>query len=150
MSATLPPFGHFANATLSAELATTPVTGPVPNGWVEDRETGNWIPNPVAVGPTPSPIYEVTYKCHLHVSQDPQLNRVVGINSTTFFLEGMLLDPWEFDPQIVPNQRFTATYNGLEGWFELLPEQTTLPDFKQFIGTRIVGIFRVAGAGKTS
>lgn len=149
MSAILPPFGHFANATLTAELATTPVPGPTPNGWIEDPATGNWIPNPATSGPTPSPVYEVTYKCHLHVSRDPQLNRTAGVNSTTFFLEGMLLDPWQFDPQVAPNQLFDAKFNGLEGWFELLPEQTTLPEFRQFLGTRITGIFRVAGAGKT-
>lgn len=149
MSAILPPFGHFANATLTAELAATPVPGPTPNGWVEDAATGNWVPSPVDIGSTASPIYEVTYKCHLHISRNPQLNRVAGANSTTFPLEGMLLDPWQFDQQIAPNQLFTATFNNLEGWFELLPEQSVLPDFKSTIGTRISGIFRIGGAGKT-
>lgn len=149
MSAIHPPFGHFANATLKAALATDPVSSLTPDGWVEDKKTGNWIPNPVDNDSTPSPIYEVTYKCHLHITKSPQLDRDAGVNSTTFYLEGMLIDPWEFDPRIVPNQRFDATFNNLEGWFELLPNQSVLPDFSQFIGTRINGIFRIAGTGKT-
>jgi hypothetical protein len=149
MSASLPAFGHYANATLVAQLATTPVPGSTPNGWIEDAATGNWIPNPAASGATPSPVYEVIYKCHLHVSRNPQIEKAAGVNITSFNLEGMLLDPWQFDQQIVPNQLFSANFNGLEGWFELLPEQTTLPEFRQFLGTRICGIFRAAGAGKT-
>lgn len=149
MSALLAAYEPFANATLSVDLAVAPLeTGSV-TGWIIDPSTGNLVPNSQPEGNVPSPVTRQVYKAHLHLVRRPQLNRAAGIDSTTFYLEGMLLDPWQFDQLVQPNQVFDAVFNGLNGKYELLPEQSMLPEFKPTLGTRLSGIFRMAGAGQT-
>lgn len=148
MSAQDAAFEPFANATLTVELAVAPTSPEAAAGWVISPN-GNLIPSPVDVGPVPSPVYERSYRCHLHQIRNPQVEDSAGVNSTTFFLEGMLLNPWKFDDEVFPNQVFQATYNGLIGEFELFPEQHVLPEARSTLGTRISGTFRLAGAGQT-
>jgi hypothetical protein len=148
MSTGMGVYEPFANATLSVDLAAAPLESNGTVGWITDPETGNFIPNPVPDGGVRSPITRRTYSAHLHLARMPQLNREAGINSTTFFLEGKLLEPWQFDELIAPNQIFDAVYNGLTGKYELLPEQSMLPEFKSILGTRLYGIFRMTGAGQ--
>lgn len=150
MSTTLGAFEPFANATLSVDLAVAPLDDTETTGWIIDPNTGNLIPSPEPTGGVGSPITRRTYKAHLHLARMPQLNRAAGVNSTTFFLEGKLLDPWQFDDLIQPNQIFDAVYNGLTGKYELLPEQSMLPEYKSILGTRLYGIFRQSGAGQTT
>lgn len=150
MSAVLGPFEPFANATLTVDLAAAPLEDTEVTGWITDPDTGNLVPNPESDGDVDSPVFRKVYKAHLHLSRLPQLNRAAGVNSNTFYLEGMLLDPWQFDPLIQPNQIFDAVYNGLNGKYELLPEQSMLPEFKSILGTRLRGIFRMSGAGQHS
>jgi hypothetical protein len=141
-------FEPYANATLMADLAVAPLENTEVTGWITDPNTGNLTPNPEPEGVVGSPITRQTYTAHLHPVRMPELNREAGINSTTFYLEGKLLEPWQFDSLVTPNQIFEATYNGLIGKFELLPEQSVLPEYKSILGTRIYGIFRFSGAGQ--
>lgn len=150
MSTTLGAFEPFANATLSVDLAVAPLEDTENTGWITDPNTGNLIPNPEPDGEVGSPLTRRTYKAHLRLVRMPQLNREAGINSTTFYLEGKLLEPWQFDDLIAPNQIFDAVYNGLIGKYELLPEQSMLPEYKSILGTRLYGIFRLSGAGQTT
>lgn len=150
MSAQLGAYEPFANATLSVDVAVAPLQGTTATGWITDPTTGNLIPNPEPEGTTPSPISRRVYKAHLHLARTPQLTREAGVDSTTLYLEGMLLDPWQFDELIQPNQVFNAVFNGLRGKYELHPQQSTMPEFKSVLGTRLSGIFRMAGAGQTS
>lgn len=150
MSAILGAFEPFANATLTVDLAVAPLENTEASGWITDPQTGNLIPNPESDETVGSPVYTRTYKAHLHLSRLPQLNRAAGVNSNTFYLEGMLLDPWQFDSLVQPNQIFDAVYNGLIGKYELLPEQSMMPEFKSILGTRLRGIFRMSGAGQLS
>jgi hypothetical protein len=150
MSTTLGGFEPYANATLSVDLAVAPLENTEVTGWITDPNTGNFIPNPEPEGDVVSPITRRTYKAHLHPARMPQLHREAGINSTTFYLEGKLLDPWQFDDLIAPNQIFDAVYNGLIGKYELLPEQSMLPEYKSILGTRLHGMFRLSGAGQTT
>jgi hypothetical protein len=149
MSAQPTAFEPFANATLSVALADAPLETGTETGWGVDPQTGNLVPNSAPSGGVPSPITIRTYKAHLHLVRKPQLNRAPGTDSTTFYLEGMLLDPWQFDPLVQPNQIFDAVFNGLNGQYELLPEQSMLPGYKSVLGTRLSGIFRMSGAGQT-
>jgi hypothetical protein len=150
MSTTLSAFEPYANATLSVDLAVAPLEDTENTGWITDPRTGNLVPSPEPVGEVCSPVQRRIYKAHLHPSRLPQLNRAAGVNSTTFALEGLLLEPWQFDDLIQPNQIFDAVYNGLPGQYELLPEQSMLPEFKSILGTRLRGIFRMSGAGLTT
>ena len=142
-------FEPYANATLTVDLAVAPLDNNEVTGWITDPNTGNFIPNPEPEGDVDSPITRQIYKAHLHQVRIPQLNREVGVNSTTFYLEGKLLEPWQFDDLVAPNQIFDAVYNGLIGKYELLPEQSVLPAYKSILGTPIYGVFRMSGAGQT-
>jgi len=142
-------FGPFANATLTVDLAVAPYVQNQETGWITDPDTGNMIPNPVTQVGVAMPITRHVYSAHLHPSSTPQLIREAGVNSSQFILEGQLLDPWQFDELVAPNQIFDATYNGMNGKYELLPDRTMLPEFKSILGTRLYGIFRMSGAGQT-
>ena len=148
MSTILPSYEPYANAKLTVKLASAPYPWTGVNGWVRDSQTGNMVPSQEPIGLVDSPVYEVSYRCHLHLSRNPRLNRAAGVNSTTFALEGMLLSPREFDEMVAPNQVFDAQYNEVHGEFELLPEHSVLPEFRSFLGTRITGIFRMSGPGQ--
>lgn len=148
MSTTFSPFEPYANATLTVDVAVAPLEDTEITGWITDPETGNLIPSPEPIGEVGSPVTRRTYKAHLREARMPQLNRAAGVNSTTFFLEGKLLDPWQFDDLIKVNQIFDAVYNGLTGKYELLPEQSVLPEYKSILGTRLYGVFRLSGAGQ--
>lgn len=150
MSATLAAFEPFANATLSVDLAAAPLEDSENTGWIIDPTTGNLIPNPEPSGEIASPVTRQIYKAHLHVVRKPQLNRDAGVNSTEFYLEGLLLDPWQFDDLVRPNQIFDAVFNALIGKYELLPEQSMLPEYRSILGTRLYGVFRLSGAGQTT
>lgn len=152
MTTILPGYEPFANATLSVDLAMPPITPDTDGntGWVLDPVSGNTVPAATTVGEAESPIYKLTYRCHLHAARNPALKREVGVNSTTFPLEGQLLSPWKFDELIVPNQVFNAQYNNLHGTFELLPQQDVMPEFLSLLGTRLVGTFRLSGPGSPS
>lgn len=150
MSTTLGAFEPYANATLSVDLAVAPLEDTETTGWIIDPNTGNLIPSPEPTGGVGSPITRRTYKAHLHPVRTPQLNREAGVNSTDIYLEGLLLDPWQFDDLVDPNQIFDAVFNGLIGKYELLPEQSMMPEVKSILGTRLYGIFRQSGAGQTT
>lgn len=150
MSTTLAAFEPFANATLSVDLAVAPSGSTGNTGWINDPNTGNLIPNPEPSGGIASPVTRQIYKAHLHVVRKPRLDRAAGVNSTEFYLEGLLLDPWQFDDLVQPNQIFDAVFNALIGKYELLPEQSVLPEYRSILGTRLSGVFRLSGAGQTT
>lgn len=142
MSAVLPGFEPYANATLFAEVAEAASL----TGWTVDPSTGNPIPSSASAVNAQAPLRTVAYTAHLKNRGGPRYEKLTGADQTTLYLEGVLLNPWQFDELVKPNQLFRATYNGLSGTFELLPEHSILPEFNVFLGTRLYGVFRMAGA----
>jgi|1048.fasta_scaffold00331_10 hypothetical protein len=141
-------FVPYTNATLTVRLAQAPsAPGQINSGWITDPATGNFTFDQSTADQPNSLVEEFIYQAHLCVTQPPQYNRSLASDSSTFYLAGMLLNPWSFDPLIKPNQLFDCIWNRLSGTFEMLPEQSVLPDFQSILGTRLKGIFRITAAG---
>ena len=116
-----------ANATLMWSVAS---------GYALDSETGNYVA--VSTG--------VTYYATLKQKRNPQYDYLLGADNTAVYMEGRLTGPLALSG-ITPGSSATATVNGREGRFELLPNEQIAEHYWQFIGTPIRGIFRLVGKG---
>ena len=124
---TITGFEPFANATLS--FSTSGNTTSV------DSETGNVIPIVVTT----------TYTAYLSQKKLPTYLAEDGIDSTAIYLEGQLISPWSEGARLFPNSVAEATFQGVAGKFELLPQEKLIPRYKSWLGTPIRGIFKAYG-----
>ena len=116
-----------ANATLSWSVAS---------GYAVDSETGNYVA--LSSG--------VTYYASLQQKRNPQYDYLLGADNTAVYMEGRLTGPLALSG-ITPGSSASATINGREGRFELLPNEQIAEHYWQFLGTPIRGIFRLVGKG---
>ena len=116
-----------ANATLEWSVAS---------GYTVDTSTGNYIP--VSSG--------VVYYASLKQKTNPRYDYLLGADNTAVYMEGRLTGPLALSG-ITPGNSASATINGREGRFELLPNEQLLEHYWQFLGTPIRGIFRLVGKG---
>jgi hypothetical protein len=116
-----------ANATLVWQVAS---------GYAQDSETGNYVA--LSSG--------VTYYATLRQKQNPRFDYLLGADNTAVYMEGRLTGPLALSG-ITPGSSASATINGREGRFELLPNEQIAEHYWQFLGTPIRGIFRLVGKG---
>jgi hypothetical protein len=116
-----------ANATLEWSVAS---------GYTVDASTGNCIP--VSSG--------VVYYASLKQTTNPRYDYLLGADNTAVYMEGRLTGPLALSG-ITPGNSASATINGREGRFELLPNEQLVEHYWQFLGTPIRGIFRLVGKG---
>ena len=116
-----------ANATLVWSLASA---------YVVESGTGNYVP--IAAG--------VIYYATLKQKRNPQYDYLLGADNTAVYMEGRLTGPLVLSG-ITPGSSASATINGREGRFELLPNEQIAEYYWQFLGTPIRGIFRLVGKG---
>lgn len=116
-----------ANATLVWQVAS---------GYAVDITTGNYVGT--ASG--------ITYYATLKQKQNPRFDYLLGADSTAIYMEGRLTAPLALSG-ITPGSSASATINGREGRFELLPNEQIAEHYWQFLGTPIRGIFRLIGKG---
>jgi hypothetical protein len=116
-----------ANATLAWSVAS---------GYAVDSETGNYVA--LSSG--------VTYYASLRQKRNPQYDYLLGADNTAVYMEGRLTGPLALSG-ITPGSSATATINGREGRFELLPNEQIAEHYWQFLGAPIRGIFRLVGKG---
>lgn len=116
-----------ANATLEWSVAS---------GYTVDASTGNYIP--VSSG--------VVYYASLKQKTNPRYDYLLGADNTAVYMEGRLTGPLALSG-ITPGNSASATINGREGRFELLPNEQLVEHYWQFLGTPIRGIFRLVGKG---
>jgi hypothetical protein len=116
-----------ANATLEWSVAS---------GYAVDSSTGNYIP--VSSG--------VVYYASLKQKTNPRYDYLLGADNTAVYMEGRLTGPLALSG-ITPGHSASATINGREGRFELLPNEQLVEHYWQFLGTPIRGIFRLVGKG---
>jgi hypothetical protein len=76
-----------------------------------------------------------------------QYDHLLGADNTAVYMEGKLTNPLSFASGITPGSSASATINGREGRFELLPNEQIAEEYWQFLGTPIRGIFRLVGKG---
>ncbi len=116
-----------ANATLVWQVAS---------GYVLDNETGNYVA--LSSG--------VTYYATLKQKQNPRYDYLLGADNTAVYMEGRLTGPLALSG-VTPGSSASATINGREGRFELLPNEQIADHYWQFLGAPIRGIFRLVGKG---
>ena len=116
-----------ANATLAWSVAS---------GYAVDSETGNYVA--LSSG--------VTYYASLRQKRNPQYDYLLGADNTAVYMEGRLTGPLALSG-ITPGSSASATINGREGRFELLPNEQIAEHYWQFLGAPIRGIFRLVGKG---
>ncbi|CAB4154501.1 hypothetical protein UFOVP649_8 [uncultured Caudovirales phage] len=116
-----------ANATLEWNVAS---------GYTVDASTGNYIP--VSSG--------VVYYASLKQKTNPRYDYLLGADNTAVYMEGRLTGPLALSG-VSPGNSASATINGREGRFELLPNEQLVEHYWQFLGTPIRGIFRLVGKG---
>ena len=116
-----------ANATLEWNVAS---------GYTVDASTGNYIP--VSSG--------VVYYASLKPKTSPRYDYLLGADNTAVYMEGRLTGPLALSG-VSPGNSASATINGREGRFELLPNEQLVEHYWQFLGTPIRGIFRLVGKG---
>jgi len=116
-----------ANATLEWSVAS---------GYTVDASTGNHIP--VSSG--------VVYYASLKQKTNPRYDYLLGADNTAVYMEGRLTGPLALSG-VSPGNSASATINGREGRFELLPNEQLVEHYWQFLGTPIRGIFRLVGKG---
>ena len=116
-----------ANATLMWSVAS---------GYAVDAETGNYVA--LSSG--------VTYYASLRQKRNPQYDYLLGADSTAVYMEGRLTGPLALSG-ITPGSSASATINGREGRFELLPNEQITEHYWQFLGAPVRGIFRLIGKG---
>jgi hypothetical protein len=117
-------------------LANATLTWSVASGYTTDSETGNYIP--VTSG--------VVYYASLRQKANPRYDYLLGADNTAVYMEGRLTGPLALSG-ITPGSNASATINGREGRFELLPNEQIAEHYWQFLGTPIRGIFRLVGKG---
>jgi len=117
-------------------LANASLVWAVASGYAVDSETGNYVA--LSSG--------VTYYATLRQKRNPQYDYLLGADNTAVYLEGRLTGPLALSG-ITPGTSASATINGREGRFELLPNEQIAEHYWQFLGTPIRGIFRLVGKG---
>ena len=119
-----------------APLANTTLVWSVASGYAVDSETGNYVA--LSSG--------VTYYASLQQKRNPQYDYLLGADNTAVYMEGRLTGPLALSG-ITPGSSASATINGREGRFELLPNEQIAEHYWQFLGAPIRGIFRLVGKG---
>jgi hypothetical protein len=117
-------------------LANASLVWAVASGYAVDSETGNYVA--LSSG--------VTYYATLRQKRNPQYDYLLGADNTAVYMEGRLTGPLALSG-ITPGTSASATINGREGRFELLPNEQIAEHYWQFLGTPIRGIFRLVGKG---
>jgi hypothetical protein len=117
-------------------LANASLVWAVASGYAVDSETGNYVA--LSSG--------VTYYATLRQKRNPQYDYLLGADNTAVYMEGRLTWPLALSG-ITPGTSASATINGREGRFELLPNEQIAEHYWQFLGTPIRGIFRLVGKG---
>lgn len=123
--------------TAWAPFNNVQLTFQVADGFQEDPDTGNW--EPIAT--------EEVYQAALKQASPPRYLYEQGIDPQEIFLQGRLLSPKRLSEGVKPGAIASCEFQGLTGRFELLPDESTLPQFQQIIGQPIRGLFRMLGAG---
>ena len=117
-------------------LANATLVWSVASGYAFDSDTGNYVG--LSSG--------VTYYASLRQKRNPQYDYLLGADNTAVYMEGRLTGPLALSG-ITPGSSASATINGREGRFELLPNEQIAEHYWQFLGTPIRGIFRLVGKG---
>ena len=117
-------------------LANAALMWSVASGYAVDAETGNYVA--LSSG--------VTYYASLRQKRNPQYDYLLGADSTAVYMEGRLTGPLALSG-ITPGSSASATINGREGRFELLPNEQIAEHYWQFLGAPVRGIFRLIGKG---
>jgi hypothetical protein len=117
-------------------LANASLVWAVASGYAVDSETGNYVA--LSSG--------VTYYATLRQKRNPQYDYLLGADNTAVYMEGRLTGPLALSG-VTPGTSASATINGREGRFELLPNEQIAEHYWQFLGTPIRGIFRLVGKG---
>jgi hypothetical protein len=86
------------------------------------------------------------YYASLKQKANPRYDYLLGADNTAVYMEGRLTGPLALSG-ITPGSNASATINGREGRFELLPNEQIAEHYWQFLGTPIRGIFRLVGKG---
>ena len=105
-------------------------------GYTVDASTGNQVPV----------TQQITYYASLKQKTNPRYDYLLGADNTAVYMEGRLTGPLALSG-ITPGNSASATINGREGRFELLPNEQLVEHYWQFLGTPIRGIFRLVGKG---
>ncbi len=121
-------FAPFTNATLTFQVA---------GGVTVDPRTGNVIESTTA---------EV-YNAFLKQKRPPDYLNLSGVDRQIVYLEGKLVSPQTFSSSVVPGMPAAATFQSLTGEFELLPDESLLPDYRASLFTPVRGLFRIVGQG---
>ena len=117
-------------------LANATLVWFVASGYAVDSSTGNYVA--LSSG--------VTYYASLRQKRNPQYDYLLGADNTAVYMEGRLTGPLALSG-ITPGSSASATINGREGRFELLPNEQIAEHYWQFLGAPIRGIFRLVGKG---
>ena len=117
-------------------LANASLVWSVASGYAFDSDTGNYVG--LSSG--------VTYYASLRQKRNPQYDYLLGADNTAVYMEGRLTGPLALSG-VTPGSSATATINGREGRFELLPNEQIAEHYWQFLGTPVRGIFRLVGKG---
>jgi len=117
-------------------LANATLVWSVASGYAVDSSTGNYVA--LSSG--------VTYYASLRQKRNPQYDYLLGADNTAVYMEGRLTGPLALSG-ITPGSSASATINGREGRFELLPNEQIAEHYWQFLGAPIRGIFRLVGKG---
>lgn len=117
-------------------LANATLVWSVASGYAVDSATGNYVA--LSSG--------VTYYASLRQKRNPQYDYLLGADNTAVYMEGRLTGPLALSG-ITPGSNASATINGREGRFELLPNEQIAEHYWQFLGAPIRGIFRLVGKG---
>lgn len=120
-----------------APFNNTEITFRVAADWQEDPETGNWEPVET----------EEVYRAALKQQSPPRYLYEQGIDPQEIFLQGRLLSPKRLSDRVKPGAIASCVFQGQVGRLELLPDESTLPQFQQILGQPIRGLFRMIGAG---
>ena len=105
-------------------------------GYTVDASTGNQVPV----------TQQITYHASLKQKTNPRYDYLLGADNTAVYMEGRLTGPLALSG-VSPGNSASATINGREGRFELLPNEQLVEHYWQFLGTPIRGIFRLVGKG---
>ena len=117
-------------------LANASLVWSVASGYAVDQETGNYVA--LSSG--------ISYYASLRQKRNPQYDYLLGADNTAVYMEGRLTGPLALSG-VTPGSSATATINGREGRFELLPNEQIAEHYWQFLGAPIRGIFRLVGKG---
>lgn len=127
-------YGPFSTGTITFKV------GDNSSAWVEDPNTGNYIPGP---SHTTSLTYEVTLNMTPASSNDAPGTELVKYNCT-----GRVLHPSTLDPRISVGLVGQASLNGMQGRFVLKDIGRYLqPSYRQTLKQQIQGVFEQIGSG---